>query len=106
MEVLIDIEVDKVHRLASRLAPLSNPGCVKRAWIKDTMEEFSRVGLAKKVGSDKYIIHYSVHEPRPAIWFTRMNASVTDNVHNPNGSRKIGARWPRTPVWQSSSDRA
>ena len=80
MEVTIDVEVGRIHRLASMLAHSSNPMCVKRAWIKDAMEEFARVGQAKKVGSDKYRIQYSMHESRPAEWFARVAATGVDRA--------------------------
>ena len=80
MEVTIDVEVGRIHRLASMLAHSSNPMCVKRAWIKDAMEEFARVGQAKKVGSDKYRIRYSMHESRPAEWFARVAATGVDRA--------------------------
>ena len=88
MEVPIDMEVDRIHRLASRLAPSSNPGCVKRAWVKDAMEEFARVGLAEKTGKGRYRIRYSAHESRPAEWFARMTARGEGNTGDPNRSRK------------------
>lgn len=73
-EVLIDVEVGRVHRLVSRLAPSSNPGCVKRAWVKDAMEGVVTIGLAERTGRDKYRVRYSIVEPRPAEWFARMTA--------------------------------
>ena len=74
-EVTIDVEVGRIHRLASMLAHTSNPTCVKRAWIKDTMEEFVRVDQAEKTGRDKYRIRYSAHESLPAEWFTKVAAA-------------------------------
>ena len=87
-EISIDVEVGRIHRLVSRLAPASNPGCVKRAWIKDSMEEFVRIGLAEKSDRDKYRIRYLAHEPRPAEWFARMTAGSAGNTDGPNRNQK------------------
>ena len=83
MEVHVDVEVSRAHRLASRLAPLSNPGCVKRAWIRDAMEEFLRIGLAERVGTDKYRIRYTTQESRPAEWLARATTGGEDNADMP-----------------------
>ena len=82
-QVTMDVEVGRIHRLASRLAPQSNPGCVKRAWIKDSMEEFVRIGLAERTGIDKYRIFYTIHKSRPLEWLAGMATSGADP---PNGS--------------------
>ena len=83
-EVPIDAEVDRVHRLASRLAPPSNQGCVKRAWVKDSMEEFVRVGLAEKTGTDRYRICYAVRASRTLEWLARLVAAGTDRADGSN----------------------
>ena len=82
-EVLIDVEVGRAHRLVSRLAPSSNPGCVKRAWVKDAMEGLVAIGLAERTGRDKYRVRYSMVEPRPAEWFARMTATGADHADGP-----------------------
>ena len=79
-EVCIVAEVDRIHRLASELAHSSNPGCVKRAWIKDAMEEFVRIGLAERTGEDMYTIHYSSLESRPTEWLAGAVAAAAAEV--------------------------
>ncbi len=75
-EVQIDVDVDRIHRLASKLAHPSNPGCVKRAWIVDAMEGLVSAGLAKRTGPDRYRIRYSALEPRAAGWLAAASAAA------------------------------
>ena len=82
-EVGIDAEVGRIHRLLSRLAPRSNPRCVKRAWVKDAMEEFARVGLAERTGADTYRIRYVVRISKPLEWLARRAAAGTGRVDSP-----------------------
>ena len=79
-EVSIDVGVDRIHLIASKLGPSSNPGCVKRAWIKDAMEELVRVGLAEKLGGDKYRVYYSMRESQPLEWLAGLTASKTGSA--------------------------
>ena len=65
------------------LAPMSNPGCVKRAWIKDAMEEFARVGLAERAGADRYRIRYAARASRPLELLARPAAAGTDRAGGP-----------------------
>lgn len=83
-EVCIVAEVGRVHRLASKLAHSSNPGCVKRAWIKDAMEKFVRIGLAERTGADMYRIDYSSRESRPTEWLAGAVAAAAAEVGDAN----------------------
>ena len=75
-EVYINVEVGRIHRLASKLAHSSNPGCVKKAWIRDAMEGFVRIGLAKRTGTDMYRIRYSSRKSRPTEWLAGAMAAA------------------------------
>ncbi len=89
--VYVDVEVDRMHRLASQLAHSSNPGCVKKAWIKDAMEEFVRIGLAERVSANTYRIHYSSRESRPTEWFAGAVAAAAaeaGDADDPERSRR------------------
>ena len=83
VKVHVDVEVGRVHHLAAGLAPSSNPGCVKRAWIKDSLEEFARIGLAERTGSDKYRIRYSTHESQLTECFARVTATKAGRSDGP-----------------------
>ena len=87
-EVPIDAEVGRIHRLASMLAPPSNQGCVKRAWIKDAMEEFARVGLAERTGADRYRIRYAARASRPLEGLARLVAARANRADGPEGGSK------------------
>ena len=76
LEVQIDVEVGRVHRLASRLAHPSNPGCVKRAWIADAMEGLVSAGLAERSGPDRYRVRYLALDPRAAEWLAAASAAA------------------------------
>lgn len=67
-EILIDVEVDRVHRLVSKYAPRSNPQCVRRSWILASLDEFVGVGLAQKLPESRYKIHYVAGIQRPLGW--------------------------------------
>lgn len=82
-EILIDVDVDRIQKLASKYAHPSNPGCVKRAWVKDAMEEFARIGLAERTGRDEYRIRYSARGPRQAEWLVRVTASWSSHANGP-----------------------
>ena len=73
--VVIDAEVGRIHRLVSKLAPSSNPGCVKKQWIRDCMEEFVRIGLAEWTAKDRYKIRYTLRKSHPLEWFSRLTAA-------------------------------
>ena len=83
-EVWIDADVDRIHRLASKLAHPSNPGCVKRAWIWDAMGGLEEAGLAEKTGKGKYSIRYSPLEPRAAKWLAGASAAAAEG--GPDGA--------------------
>ena len=83
-EIPLDVDVDRIRRLASKYAPSSNPGCVKRAWVKDAMEEFVRIGLAERTGRDEYRIRYSASGPRKAEWFVGVTAAWSSRTNAPN----------------------
>ena len=87
-EVYVDVEVGRMHRLASKLAHPSNPGCVKRAWIKDAMEEFVRVGLAERTGAEMYRISYSPRESLPTEWLAGAVAAAAAEAGDVDDSGK------------------
>lgn len=72
--VLIDVEVDRVHRLVSKFAPRSNPQCIKRSWILASLDEFVRVGLAQKLPESRYKIRYVAGIQRPMRWLVSLAA--------------------------------
>lgn len=85
-EVRIDADVDRMHRLASKLAHPSNPGCVKRARIVDAMEGLEEAGLAEKMGEGRYSIRYSPLEPRAAEWLAGAAAAAEGGLDGAGGS--------------------
>ena len=88
IKVHIDIELDRIHRMASRLAPSSNPRCVKRAWVRDSMDEFVKINLAKRTGRDRYRVEYSTNMPRQLERIGETAATKSRRTDNPKRNQE------------------
>ena len=82
-KVVIKVGVGRIHRLASRLAPSSNPECVERSWIVASMEEFVRVGLAERTSKDEYRVSYAIRKSQPLKWLVRLTAARRQAAQKP-----------------------
>lgn len=74
--VKANAETKRVHKRVLKFAPSSNPRCIRMSWVATALDEFVRVGLAKKVGDGKYEIWYRLGTPPVLDWLTRLVGSA------------------------------
>ena len=66
--VEIRVGEGRICALVSKLAPPSNPHCIKSAWVTAALDKLVDVKLARKVGDGEYVIHYRQGESHVLDW--------------------------------------